>query len=673
MNSHDRLPTVDQSSVFLSQDAAKLHRELISNIQGPTLVIGAGGFIGVNALSILSSFRSDVIGLVRRHSSWRLDHYDKNLLVETDINDANTLNEVLSYFKPKTVFNFAAYGAYPQQREVGLMTKTNIDTVRMLGEWCLKHSTYLVHAGSSSEYGSNCSGPPENSASAINSAYGATKLAGTMMLQAQALDGLRASILRLYSIYGPWEEPTRLVPTLIRLGVRGHLPTFSAEHISRDFVYVTDALEAFWRIASYQTTEVAAAVFNIGTGVATTMSEVAESARALFGLTSHPVFSGNLRDWDLQNWYADSSKAKQLLDWTAKTSFIEGLRKTATWYASNDYRFLDSQHLSSDSPNPRSRQKISAIIACYKDQDAIPIMYQRLVTTFRAIGCDYEIIFVNDCSPDESQAVITELSRSDSRVIGVRHTRNFGSQASFLSGLCISTGDASVLLDGDLQDPPELISEFYSKFIEGYDVVYGVRTSREGPLVLQVLYKLFYRVMGRLSSFPIPRDSGDFSLMSRSVVRAMVAFPERNLFLRTNRAFIGGRQLGIPYHRPERMFGKSTNNFMRNIQWAIEGIISNSKKPMSYLGVFGACLSSVSFVAVLIQGLLRLIWPSLAPAGLITVISLIGLFGSLNLLAVSLIGEYVGRILDEARGRPRFIQHSVTRSGIEQAAEKIDS
>ena len=149
-------------------------------------------------------------------------------------------------------------------------------------------------------------------------------------------------------------------------------------------------------------------------------------------------------------------------------------------------------------------------------------------------------------------------------------------------------------------------------------------------------------------------------------------FGERELFLRTKRAYIGRRQTGVSYHRPERMFGLSTNNPMRNLQWAVRGIISSSRKPLTVLGVVGVSLSTLSLLAVLVQVTIRILRPDLSPPGIVSVVTVTGLFGSINLLGISVIGEYVGRILEESRGRPRFIQQSVTRNGVERAPEARD-
>jgi dolichol-phosphate mannosyltransferase len=308
--------------------------------------------------------------------------------------------------------------------------------------------------------------------------------------------------------------------------------------------------------------------------------------------------------------------------------------------------------------------KISCIIACYKDEQAIPVMYQRIVKTFEKIDADYEIIFVNDSSPDRSLEEIVKLSSQDINVIGVNHRRNFGSQSAFLSGMKISTGDAVVLLDGDLQDPPELIETFFAKWQEGYNVIYGVRSKREVSLITQFLYKSFYRIFNKVASFKVPVDAGDFSLIDRESVDEILEFKESDIFLRAIRAYIGGKQIGVPYFRPERMFGKSTNNFLKNIGWATKGILNVSRVPLtlvSFVGVIlfiiGALTSLILIVMILI-GKLEMGLPIVSLAIIINIA-----LGLISLISVAVIGEYVGRILEETKHRPRFIVASYIQNG----------
>ncbi len=313
-------------------------------------------------------------------------------------------------------------------------------------------------------------------------------------------------------------------------------------------------------------------------------------------------------------------------------------------------------------PRPES-PTIAAVIACYRDAEAIPDMYRRLVAAFAEAGVEYRIIFVNDRSPDNAADRIREISATDLRVIGITHSRNFGSQAAFLSGLSAVEADAYVLLDGDLQDPPEMIASFVSLWRAGWDVVYGRRVNREASRIMNASYKGFYRLFRWASPFEIPRDAGDFSLMDGRVVRALLRFPEGDLFLRGLRAYAGFRQVGVDYVRPERPYGRSTNSVMRNFGWATTGILSVSRMPLRFFTGASVFLGLAALLLLAIQLVLKVIAPDIAPPGVVTLLGAIVLLGSLNLLAVGVVGEYLGRVLDEVKSRPRFIRESVIVGG----------
>lgn len=304
------------------------------------------------------------------------------------------------------------------------------------------------------------------------------------------------------------------------------------------------------------------------------------------------------------------------------------------------------------------KKKISAVIACYRDAQAIPIMYKRLVKVFKKIDIDYEIIFVNDGSPDNTEEILKNLVKKDKHVLGINHARNFSSQMAFTSGMDIAKGDAVVLLDGDLQDPPELIEKFYKKWIEGNDVVYGVRVKREAPFYMAISYKLFYRVFHAVSYIKIPLDAGDFSLIDRKVVEELKRFPERDRFLRGLRAWVGFKQVGVPYVRAERMFGKTTNNLYKNINWATKGIFSFSYVPLQLITFISFIVFLISLIGIIIQIILQYLLPG-TPHGITTVIVVILFIGSIQLLGLSIIGEYVGKIFEEVKGRPKYIVKSI--------------
>ncbi|MDO8621164.1 MAG: glycosyltransferase family 2 protein [Candidatus Levybacteria bacterium] len=304
------------------------------------------------------------------------------------------------------------------------------------------------------------------------------------------------------------------------------------------------------------------------------------------------------------------------------------------------------------------KKKISAIIACYKDEQAIPIMHKRLSFVFTKIGVDYEIIFVNDGSPDNTEKVLEQLAKKDKHVIGVNHSRNFNSQMAFTSGMEIASGDAVVLLDGDLQDPPEIIEKFYKKWQEGYDVVYGVRTERDAPLYMSILYKLFYRIFHMMSYIRIPLDAGDFSLIDEKVVKIIKTFPERDRFLRGIRAWVGFKQIGVPYMRPERMFGKTTNNFLKNLNWASKGIFSFSYVPLEIMTLVSFAVFIIALVAMIVQIILRFLLPN-TPQGTTTILVIVLFIGAIQLLGISVLGQYIGKIFEEVKQRPKYIVKSI--------------
>lgn len=646
-------------------------RTKIERLQGPILVLGASGFVGANLFRMLLAARSDVYGTKTQQWAWRLEGLPEQNILVTDLLVDTNIKTLVDTVHPRTVFDCVAYGAYSFETDFDLIYRTNINyTVKLLEELRKSGAIRYIHAGSSSEYGDNASGPAEDTTPLTpNSHYSVSKMAVAGMLHYYGKK-LRfpCANLRLYSVYGPYEDAARLIPALIAKGVAGEYPPFVDPEISRDFIYVDDACEAFIDTALNLREDNWGESFNIGSGVRTKISDMAAVARDIFGIAKEPKFEMRNRAWDVQEWYADPAKAKRLLGWAARATLREGLLKTVTWY--KGLKDPEKYHRSSKQQGVDTVYSVSAIVACYKDGQAIPFMYERLAKVFTALNIDYEIIFVNDNSPDNSEEVIRAISARDRRVIGITHSRNFGSQAAFRSGLEIATKNGCVLMDGDLQDPPEIIAQFVEKWKEGYEVVYGVRVKREAPFYMQVAYKLFYRVFDWFSYLNIPRDAGDFSLLDKRVVKAIVRFPERDAFMRGIRAYAGFRQTGIPYVRPERMFGVSTNNLLKNIDWAKKGILSFSNTPLNMLSFFGWALFGISILLAMTEIILKLVFPDIAPKGATTMILTVIFFGSINLLALSILGEYIAKIFEEVKQRPRFIRRNIVTNGeVRQASE----
>lgn len=565
--------------------------EKIKLLPGPILILGASGFVGANLLRQLLTQRPDVFGTYFHFPAWRLEGIPADVLVQVDLLHESKLDEVLQKVNPKVLFNCLSYGAYSFETQHDRIYQTNfILTEKILRKLDPLHLTAYVHSGSSSEYGDHGAGPVEEEWALPNSEYAVSKLSCAHLLNYYGKKkGLPCANLRLYSVYGPLEDSSRLIPALIQEGCHGKYPPLVEPKVSRDFVYVEDVCEAFLDAALGLKRENYGDSFNIGTGTKTTIADAAYTAKKILQIQAEPSFQKmENRAWDLRDWYANPEKAKRSLGWKARTSFEEGLRLTIQWYLGLPDK--DAYRQASKISAPREARSVSAIVACYKDGQAISLMHERLTAVFRKLGIDYEIIFVNDNSPDNCEEVITQLSASDPHTLGISHSRNFGSQSAFRSGLEIATKGACVLLDGDLQDPPEVIETFVAKWREGYEVIYGRRVKREATLFMQLAYKTFYRIFEYFSYLPIPRDAGDFSLIDRRVVQAILKFPERDLFLRGIRAFVGFKQTGVDYVRPERVFGKSTNNLFKNLNWAKKGILSYSYTPLSMLTFLGTLL-----------------------------------------------------------------------------------
>ena len=635
----------------------------IRRLQGPILILGASGFVGANLLQTILRFRSDVYGTATRLPAWRLKDVPRENVHEVDLLANSNLDALLDSVRPRTILDCVAYGAYSFEVDSQLIYSTNFNLVsRLLERLKSRHVACYLHAGSSSEYGDNASGPAEEASTEPNSHYAVSKIAAANLIHYYGKKlGLPCANLRLYSVYGPGEDSSRLVPNLIRHAVDGKLPGFVDPNVSRDFIYVDDCATAFIDVALQLTPPFYGESFNIGSGQKTTIRDIAYLAKDLFQVEAEPAFNMQARSWDVVDWYANTAKVRRIIGWQPRVDLRAGLLQMAEWYRGLPDRaayFQSSKLFGLD-----TKHSVTAIIACYKDNQAIPIMYERMKKTLTDLNVDYEIIFVNDNSPDDSENVIQEISRNDHRVTGISHSRNFGSQAAFRSGMEIASKNSCVLLDGDLQDPPELIAEFVAKWREGFDVVYGRRVKREAPLLMQFAYKAFYRVFDSFSYLKIPRDAGDFALLDKTVVQAMLRFPERDLFLRGVRAFAGFRQTGVDYIRPERMFGVTTNSFWKNIGWAKKGILSFSNVPLNILSVAGIGMLLLTFVGILIQSGLRVFFPELAPKGVTTILIAILLFGSLNLFAISLTGEYIAKVFEEVKRRPHFIRRSIIRNG----------
>jgi dolichol-phosphate mannosyltransferase len=320
---------------------------------------------------------------------------------------------------------------------------------------------------------------------------------------------------------------------------------------------------------------------------------------------------------------------------------------------------------------------LSAVVPCYREAESIPVMHERLKKVFTELGVDWEIIFVDSGSPDHTPQVLAELASRDRRVTVVSHTREFGSQSAYSNGMQLATGDAVILLDGDLQDPPELIPQLVERWREGYEVVYGERVAREGPAPMNAARKAFYRVFQRLAYVSMPVDAGDFSLLDRRVVDSINALPEKHRFVRGLRAFVGYRQIGVPYERPERLFGRSSNNFLANMGWARRAIISFSYAPLDLIGWLALFTTTAAVLAGIAEIVLKFADPNAAPQGFATLIVVVLFIGGVQMICFSVIGSYLAHMYEEIKARPSYIVERVLnpprpRNSSDPAAPDLD-
>ena len=302
-------------------------------------------------------------------------------------------------------------------------------------------------------------------------------------------------------------------------------------------------------------------------------------------------------------------------------------------------------------------KKLSIIIPMYYEEQVVEECYNRVTKVLKEIqDYEYEIIFINDGSKDNTLDILERIAKIDNNVKVISFSRNFGHQAAVIAGLKYVTGDAIVIMDADLQDPPELIPDMLKEWEKGYEVIYGKRKSRKGESVFKLLTaKAFYSTLNKLSDVEIPKDTGDFRMVDRKVVDVVNSLPEHNKFLRGLFSWVGFEQLAYEYDRKERFAGKTKYPFGKMLKLALDGILSFSTKPLKIVGGLGILSVIISFV-ILIYSLLSYIfkWNSLTP-GWTSIMCTITFLGGIILISVWMIGEYIGRIYDEVKNRPQYI------------------
>lgn len=302
---------------------------------------------------------------------------------------------------------------------------------------------------------------------------------------------------------------------------------------------------------------------------------------------------------------------------------------------------------------------ISIIIPIYNEEEVLPTSYERIKAVAEDLGDSYELVFVNDGSRDKSLEILKTIAENDKKAVVLSFSRNFGHQAAVSCGMEHCKGDAAIIIDADLQDPPKVICEMVEKWKEGYDIVYGKRKTRAGETAFKKLTAfVYYRIVNGLSEFDIPKDSGDFRLISRKVIDTLNAMPEHNRYLRGMNAFVGFKTYALEYEREARFAGETKYTMKKMVKLASDGIISNSSKPLYLALYFG-----VAFGIIGVLGLLALIVFAILSACGVTEALPIDLW-TIDVIVIALAGMlvsngitnlYVGRVYDEVKRRPNYI------------------
>jgi glycosyltransferase involved in cell wall biosynthesis len=309
---------------------------------------------------------------------------------------------------------------------------------------------------------------------------------------------------------------------------------------------------------------------------------------------------------------------------------------------------------------------ISIVAPLYNEEQVFSLLAERLTAVIDSCGFNCEVILVNDGSRDSTDKLIEEQCKKDPRFTGVLLSRNHGHQLAVSAGLSYVRGKkGAMIIDGDLQDPPELVVEFYKLLNEGYDVIYAVRKNRKESFLKKAAYKVYYRFQKSISNFSIPIDSGDFSMISRRVVDLMNEMPEQSRYLRGMRAWVGFKQKGFVYERDERHAGETKYSWKKLFQLAFNGIFNFSDFPIriiTRLGLITVLISVIYFA----YNMYRKLFYNDVPQGFTATILTIILFCGVQMVSLGIIGEYVLRIYNQVRNRPLFVVDKVIQEGREK-------
>ena len=309
---------------------------------------------------------------------------------------------------------------------------------------------------------------------------------------------------------------------------------------------------------------------------------------------------------------------------------------------------------------------ISIIVPLYNEEAVFGQLIQRLTSVINNTRFCCEVLLINDGSTDKTAVLVEEICKSDTRFFGILLSRNHGHQLAVSAGLANARGNQGVMIiDGDLQDPPELVNDFYDFLMDGYDVIYAIRKNRKENFLKKLAYNSYYRLQKKISNFNIPIDSGDFSMLSRRVVDTMNNMPEQSRYLRGMRAWVGFKQIGYEYNRDERQAGETKYSWSKLFELAFNGIFNFSDFPVKFITRLGF-LTVMFSLLYFVYNVYRKIFYNDVPQGFTATILAIILFSGVQLISLGLIGEYVLRIYNQVRNRPLFVIDKIIQEGKER-------
>jgi polyisoprenyl-phosphate glycosyltransferase len=329
---------------------------------------------------------------------------------------------------------------------------------------------------------------------------------------------------------------------------------------------------------------------------------------------------------------------------------LAGMMDDALELAPADGPRAGREILDAGSPTP----DLSVVMPVFNEQENLLALHTRLSSVLKQTGLSYEIIFVDDGSRDGSLGLLCDLAADDSSVLVVELARNFGHQVAISAGLDHARGQGVIVMDSDLQDPPEALPQFIAKWREGHDVVYAIRAQRKEHWLKRTAYAAFYRLLQRVANIDIPLDAGDFCIMDRRVVDLLVGMPERNRFVRGIRSWVGLDQVGLAYERHARHAGRPKFTITRLVYLALDGLISFSYVPLRVITMLGFGVSLLSLLLAVFYAIKKLT-VGLSPPGFATLIVAILFLAGMQLITIGVIGEYVGRIFEEVKRRPLYV------------------